>query len=89
MNGINLDALEDSEADIDLRRCPAEQVGILLDLVRFDRFLDYVYATLLKRDPDREGRVLRDRPRRRHCPEVRGDGAGNAGRDPGRDAVAA
>lgn len=57
MNGINLDALEDSEADIDLRRCPAEQVGILLDLVRFDRFLDYVYVTLLKRAPDREGRV--------------------------------
>jgi hypothetical protein len=57
MNGINLDVFEDTEADIDLHRCPANQVSVLLDLVRFDRFLDYVYATLLKRKPDREGQV--------------------------------
>lgn len=55
MKGINLDVFGDSEADIDLRRCPADQIGILLDLVRFDRFLEYVYVVLLKRDPDREG----------------------------------
>lgn len=57
MNEINLDAFGDSEADIDLTRCPAEQIGTLLDLVRFDHFLDYVYAILLKRKPDREGRI--------------------------------
>ncbi|WP_157190355.1 DUF4214 domain-containing protein [Novosphingobium sp. Rr 2-17] len=48
---------ENSEADIDLSRCPAEQIGALLDLVRFDRFLDYVYSVLLKREPDCEGRL--------------------------------
>lgn len=57
MKGINHDAFEDSEVDIDLRRCPAEQIGIMLDLVRFDCFLDYIYVVLLKRNPDREGRV--------------------------------
>lgn len=57
MNGINLDILEGSEADIDLLRCPVDQIGILLDLVRFDRFLDYVYVILLKREADREGRA--------------------------------
>lgn len=56
MRGINLDIFEDGEANIDLRRYPAEQIGILLDLVRFECFLDYVYVTLLKREPDREGR---------------------------------
>lgn len=57
MNGINLDVFEDTEIEIDLRRCPANQVGVLLEFVRFDCFLDYVYLTLLKRKPDREGQV--------------------------------
>lgn len=56
MRGTNLDIFEDGEANIDLRRYPADQISILLDLVRFDCFLDYVYVTLLKREPDREGR---------------------------------
>lgn len=56
MRGIKPDICRDDEADIDLRHYSAEQIGILLDLVQFDRFLDYVYATLLKREPDRVGR---------------------------------
>lgn len=57
MKWTNLDPLEDSEADIDLLRCPVNQIGLLLDLVQFDRFLDYVYAVLLKRVPDLEGKT--------------------------------
>ena len=57
MNGINLDVFGDTEIEIDLRRCPADQVGVWLEFVRFDCFLDYVYLTLLKRKPDREGHV--------------------------------
>jgi hypothetical protein len=57
MKGINLDVLEASAIDIDLRRYPAEQTGLLLDLAQFDSFLDYVYSVLLKRAPDREGRT--------------------------------
>lgn len=57
MNGINLDMFEGAEIEIDLRRCSVNQVCALLDLVRFDCFLDYVYVILLKRKPDREGRV--------------------------------
>ena len=57
MNGINLDVFGDTEIEIDLRRCPADQLGVWLEFVRFDCFLDYVYLTLLKRKPDREGQV--------------------------------
>lgn len=57
MSEIGPNIFEDDDADIDLRRCPADQIVFLLDIVRFDRFLDYIYATLLKREPDREGRI--------------------------------
>ncbi|NML92239.1 DUF4214 domain-containing protein [Novosphingobium olei] len=65
MSGLNADIFEDTEADIDLRRYPVNQTGPLLDLVLFDRFLDYAYAVLLKREPDPEGRShYRDLARR-------------------------
>lgn len=56
-NWTSLDELADIEADIDLLRCPLGQIGSLLDLVRFDRFLEYIYAVLLKRQPDRNGKA--------------------------------
>lgn len=57
MNAINLDAFQEVEVDLDLRRCTASQAAALLDIVQLDRFLDYIYTTLLRRDPDREGRL--------------------------------
>lgn len=40
----------------DLKACPADRLGLMLDLAGFNAFLDFVYKTLLKRAPDPDGR---------------------------------
>ena len=56
MTAIIPDILDDIDVDIDIRRCPTDQIDRLLDLVLLDRFLDYISAVILRRSPDRDGR---------------------------------
>lgn len=53
---FNTVIIDDHDMDVDLRSFSSDQASILLDIVLFDAFLDYVYGVLLKRKPDREGR---------------------------------
>lgn len=43
--------------NIELRDLPEDQVRPLLDIVSFNKFLEYTYLVLLKRKPDRAGRI--------------------------------